>query len=501
MVEGGVSHKAGKIEFSDCFRLSRSNPYILQLALSARIGGLRFVYDTGVISGALLYIRDDFQKLIGALLCSMVVVGAIVGAAISGWMNDSWRRRISILIVDVLFVIGAIVLGIAPSPNFIILGRVFVGLGVGMASMTVPLYISEASPTKIRGALVTLKGLLITGGQFIAYFVNLAFAHINGTWRWMLEVAAVPVITQFILMMFLPESPRWLYRKDRKEEAAIILKKLCPPHEVEAEVEDLRLSVEAEIAEEGSIGAGNIFTKTRTHEAIPYSTIVQLAGYASNSMALTLSLITSGLNAFGSIVSMLCVDRYGRRKLPLVRMVGIITCLLMLTGVFEYAKKHAPALKPGACLAFASKETCQTGAREWYSGGCPNNVELLAVLLLGLYILAYFPGMGTVPWIVNSEIDPLRHRGICGGMAVVANWVSNLIVSQTFLSLTEALGSGYTFMLFGFISSGALVYLYMFVPETKGLAFEEVEKKLVRTWKTWENHSDDEDSTSGKAVP
>ncbi|KAF6146073.1 hypothetical protein GIB67_033432 [Kingdonia uniflora] len=154
-------------------------------------------------------------------------------------------------------------------------------------------------------------------------------------------------------------------------------------------------------------------------------------------------------------------------------------------------------LKLGACLAFGSKKTCQTRDWEWYNKRCPSNVGLLAVLLLGLYILAYLPGMGTVPWIVNSEIYPLRYRG----MAAVANWVSNFIVSQTFFSLTEALGSGYTFMLFGFISSGALVYLYMFVPEMKRLAFEEVEKKLARTWKAWENHSDDEDSTSGKTVP
>ncbi|KAF6161574.1 hypothetical protein GIB67_009453 [Kingdonia uniflora] len=166
----------------------------------------------------------------------MVVVGAIVGAAIGGWMNDSWGRRISILIADVLFAIGVIVVGIAPSPAFIILGRVFVDLGVGMAFITAPLYISEASPTKIRGALVSLNSLLITGGQFIAYLINLAFAH------------------HIFLTSF-------LFNQDRKEEAAAIVKKPYPSHEIEAEVEALRLSVKAEIAEEGSIGAGNIFTK------------------------------------------------------------------------------------------------------------------------------------------------------------------------------------------------------------------------------------------------
>ncbi|KAF6146086.1 hypothetical protein GIB67_033445 [Kingdonia uniflora] len=473
MVEGGVIHKAGKTKLFDCFHLSRSNPYIFAACIIRWNWRATLWLCHRVISRALLYIRDEFQKVdrstpLQEIIVSMVVAGAIVGSAIGGWMNDSWGRRISILIVDVLFAIGAIVMGIASSPGFIILERVFVGLGVGMASMTVPLYISEASSAKIRGALVSLNGLLITGEQFITYLVNLAFAHKRRTWRWMLRVAGVPAVIQFILMMFLPESPRWLYRKhvfltsflffqDRKEEAATILKKLYPPHEVEAEVEALRLSFEAEIVKEGSIGAGNIFTKiknawsnTVVHRGLAtgkgcqvaqqfvgintvmyYSpTMVQFAGYASNSVALSLSLITSGLNAFGSIVSMLFVDRYGRRKLLLVSMVGIIICLFMLTGVFEYAKKNMlellveltlllllivlalitpmhpmqqtgtasclavaddcgfcansdDHLKPGACLAFGSKKTCQTGAREWYTKRCPSNVGLLAVLLLG----------------------------------------------------------------------------------------------------------------------
>ncbi|KAF6146518.1 hypothetical protein GIB67_020302 [Kingdonia uniflora] len=500
MVEGGVIHKAGKTKLFDCFHLSRSNPYIFAACIICWNWRATLWLCHRVISRALLYIRDEFQKVdrstpLQEIIVSMAVAGVIVGSAIGGWMNDSWGRRISILIVDVLFAINAIVMGISSSPGFIILERVFVGLGVGMASMTVPLYISEASPVKIRGALVSLNGLLITGEQFITYLVNLAFAHKSRTLRWMLGVAGVPAVIQFILMMFLPESPRWLYRKhvfltsflffqDRKEEAATILKKLYPPHEVEAEVEALRLSVEAKIVKEGSIGAGNIFTKiknawsnTVVHRGLTagigcqvaqqfvgintvmyYSpTIVQLAGYASNSVALSLSLITSGLNAFGSIVSMLFVDRYGRRKLLLVSMVGIIICLFMLTVLALITPMH-PMSKLGLHHAWLS----------------------LMIVASALILMTI---------------------GICRGMAAVANWVSNLIVSQTFLSLTEALGPGYTFMLFGFMSSGALVYMYMFVPETKGLAFEEVEKKLARTWKAWENHPDDEDSTFGKAVP
>ncbi|KAF6171775.1 hypothetical protein GIB67_007296 [Kingdonia uniflora] len=302
------------------------------------------------------------------------------------------------------------------------------------------------------------KGKEIERGQFIAYLVNLAFAHTSGTWRWMLGVATVPVVVQFILTMVLPESPRWLYRKDRKEEAAAILKKLYPPHEVEAEVEVLRLSVEAVIAEEGSIGAGNIFTKIKN----AWSNTVVRRGLAAGigcQVAQQFVGINTVIHYSPTIVHMIFFDRYRRRKLLLVSMVGIIICLFMLTGVFEYAKKYAPAvsggntaafgnstcvdytnapnaanwdcmsclaavdncgfcanpgdhLKPGACLAFGSKKTCQTEAREWYNRGCSSNVGLLAVLLLGLYILTYSPGMGTVPWIVNLEIYPLRHRGI-----------------------------------------------------------------------------------------
>lgn len=176
-------------------------------------------------------------------IVSMAVAGAIFGAAFGGWMSDKLGRKKSILTADVLFFAGAVIMAAAPAPWVIIIGRILVGLGVGMASMTAPLYISEASPASIRGALVCINGLLITGGQFLAYLINLAFTKVctqllfwilqsskyfqrltflinlqchlqaPGTWRWMLGVAGVPALVQFILMLYLPESPRWLYRK------------------------------------------------------------------------------------------------------------------------------------------------------------------------------------------------------------------------------------------------------------------------------------------------
>ncbi|PUZ47965.1 hypothetical protein GQ55_7G208000 [Panicum hallii var. hallii] len=567
-MEGGVN-VADKAEFKECLRLTWTQPYILQLVLSAGIGGLLFGYDTGVISGALLYIRDDFaavekSTVLRETIVSMAVAGAIVGAALGGWMNDKFGRRPSIIIADALFFGGALIMAFSPTPTVIIVGRVFVGLGVGMASMTAPLYISEASPARIRGALVSTNGLLITGGQFLAYLINLAFTKVPGTWRWMLGIAGLPALVQFILMLMLPESPRWLYRKGRKEEASEILRKIYPANEVEQEIDAMRQSVEEEVLLEGSVGEHSLIGKLRKalgskvvrrglmagvivqvaqqfvgiNTVMYYSpTIVQLAGFASNNTAMALSLITSGLNAIGSVVSMFFVDRIGRRRLMLISLVGIIVWLAVLGGTFLGAAHHAPPvsnvetrlfanqtqtcpqfnpsvswscvnclkaastcgfcahqgdkLLPGACLALndASRRTCRADQREFYTEGCPNNFGWLALIGLGAYIVSYSPGMGTVPWIVNSEIYPLRFRGICGGIAAVANWVSNLIVTQTFLSLTKALGTSVTFFLFCGVSFLALVVVFFTVPETKGLQFEEVERMLeCKDYKPWKRY-------------
>lgn len=560
-MEGGHT-KTDKTELTECWRTTWKTPYIMRLALSAGIGGLLFGYDTGVISGALLYIREDFEDVdkktwLQETIVSMAVAGAIFGAAVGGWMNDRFGRKISILLADALFFIGAVVMAASVAPWMLIIGRILVGLGVGMASMTAPLYISEASPARIRGALVSTNGILITGGQFLSYLINLAFTHAPGTWRWMLGVAGLPALVQFILMLFLPESPRWLYRKNKIDEARSILDKIYPANEVEDEMNALQESVEAEIADESIVGE-SIIAKVKGAWSNPvvrrglyagitvqvaqqfvgintvlyYSpTIVQFAGFASNKTALALSLITAGLNVIGTIVSMVFVDRYGRRRFMIVSMFGIIACLVVLSALFWQASLHAPAVsklgsshfggnttcpaylsapdpsswncmsclqadcaycadgtnkyQPGACLISNKgiRGICRGEQRIWFENGCPSKFGIFAVLLLGLYIISYAPGMGTVPWIVNSEIYPLRYRGTGGGIAAVANWSSNLVVSETFLTLTEVLGSAGTFLLFAGFSFLGLVAIYFLVPETKGLHIEEVEKLLQEGYK------------------
>ncbi|OMO70341.1 Sugar/inositol transporter [Corchorus capsularis] len=571
-MEGGVHPGTDVSAFRECFSLTWKNPYVLRLAFSAGIGGFLFGYDTGVISGALLYIRDDFKNVdretvLQESIVSMAVAGAIIGAAVGGWLNDKFGRRRAILIADFLFFIGAVIMASAPGAPLLIVGRVFVGLGVGMASMTSPLYISEASPAKIRGALVSTNGFLITGGQFLSYLINLSFTKAPGTWRWMLGIAGLPALLQFFLMMSLPESPRWLFRKGREEEAKAILRKIYPAHEVEQEIQDLRESIEAEIREEGSSEKINIIKllKTKTvrrgltagvglqvfqqfvgiNTVMYYSpTIVQLAGFASNQTALLLSLVTAGLNALGSIVSIYFIDRTGRKKLLIISLIGVAASLGVLSGVFHETTTHSPAvsqaatshfpnytcpdyssatnfaswdcmkclkaspdcgfcaaqtnkLLPGACLISNDivKDLCHGESRLWYTRGCPSKYGWLALVGLALYIIFFSPGMGTAPWIVNSEIYPLRFRGVCGGIAATANWISNLIVAQSFLSLTEAIGTSWTFLIFGVISVVALFFVIIYVPETKGLPIEEIEKMLegrALHYKFWEKQHYDE---------
>ncbi|KAL2327468.1 hypothetical protein Fmac_020895 [Flemingia macrophylla] len=569
-MEGGVP-EADMSAFRECLSLSWKNPYVLRLAFSAGIGGLLFGYDTGVISGALLYIRDDFKAVdrktwLQEAIVSTAIAGAIIGASVGGWINDRFGRKKGILLADFLFFLGSAILAAAPNPALLIVGRVFVGIGVGMASMASPLYISEASPTRVRGALVSLNSFLITGGQFLSYLINLAFTKAPGTWRWMLGVAAAPALLQIVLMLTLPESPRWLYRKGKEEEAIGILKKIYAADEVDAEIQALKESVEAEIKEAESSEKINMVKLLRTtavrrglyagvgllifqqfvgiNTVMYYSpSIVQLAGFASNRTALLLSLITSGLNAFGSILSIYFIDKAGRRKLALISLCGVVFSLALLTVAFRESEIHSPMvsaiessrfngtcpdyraavnpgewscmkclksspacgfcaaddkLLPGACLISNdyTKKLCGNDHRAWYTRGCPSKYGWAALIGLALYIIFFSPGMGTVPWVVNSEIYPLRFRGVCGGIASTTVWISNLIVSESFLSLTEALGTAWTFMLFGIVAVVAIFFVIIFVPETKGVPMEEVEKMLEQRgvqFKFWQKRDSGSD--------
>ncbi|KAI3470111.1 hypothetical protein Pfo_026774 [Paulownia fortunei] len=456
-----------------------SNSYVLGLTVIAGIGGLLFGYDTvfdlvtGVISGALLYIRDEFEEVnqssfLQETIVSMALVGAMVGAAVGGWINDAFGRKKATLFADVVFTLGSIVMAAAPNPYILILGRLFIGLGVGVASVTAPVYIAEASPSEIRGGLVSTNVLMITGGQFLSYLVNLAFTEVPGTWRWMLGISGLPAIVQFFLMLFLPESPRWLYLKKDKSEAIVVLSKIYDPYRLEEEIDQLTTALEEECQRKTHVSYCDVFRSkelrlaflagagiqafqqfTGINTVMYYSpTIVQMAGFNSNQLALLLSLIVAFINALGTVLGIYLIDHVGRRKLALSSLFGVTISLIVLAVAF--------ILEPSGSVH---------GLYGW-----------IAVVGLTLYIAFFAPGMGPVPWTVNSEIYPEAYRGICGGMSATVNWISNLIVAQSFLSVAEAVGTGPIFLILAAVAVIAFAFVAILVPETKGLTFEEVEK-------------------------
>ncbi|KAL9343070.1 hypothetical protein Peur_063501 [Populus x canadensis] len=450
-----------------------SNSYVIGLTVAAGIGGLLFGYDTGVISGALLYIKDEFEvvnqsSFLQETIVSMALVGAIIGAAGGGWINDAYGRKKATLLADVVFAAGSVVMAAAPNPYVLILGRLFVGLGIGIASVTAPVYIAEASPSEVRGGLVSTNVLMITGGQFLSYLVNLAFTEVPGTWRWMVGVAAVPAVIQFCIMLCLPESPRWLFMKDDKAKAIAILSKIYDVARLQDEIDHLSITEEEECQKRNDVKISDVFKSkeirlaflvgaglqafqqfTGINTVMYYSpTIVQMAGFSSNQLALLLSLVIAAMNAAGTVLGIYLIDHFGRKKLAISSLAGVIASLFILAGAF-FGKS---------------------------SGSSNELYGWIAVLGLALYIACFSPGMGPVPWTVNSEIYPEQYRGICGGMSATVNWISNLIVAQTFLSIAEAVGTGSTFLMLAGIAVLAVVFVIMYVPETMGLAFVEVEQ-------------------------
>ncbi|KAG8369535.1 hypothetical protein BUALT_Bualt14G0023600 [Buddleja alternifolia] len=483
IVESGCSSSSGYLgvggRSSECDRKITyfSNSYVLGLTVVAGIGGLLFGYDTGVISGALLYIRDEFEevnrsKFLQETIVSMALVGAMIGAAVGGWINDAFGRKRATLSADVVFTLGSIIMAVAPNPYVLILGRLLVGLGVGVASVTAPVYIAEAAPSEIRGGLVSTNVLMITGGQFLSYLVNLAFTEVPGTWRWMLGVSALPAIIQFFLMLFMPESPRWLYMKKDKSEAIIVLSKIYDPYRLEVEIDQLATALEEERQRKSRVSYYDVFRVkelrlaflagagiqafqqfTGINTVMYYSpTIVQMAGFNSNQLALLLSMVVASMNAVGTILGIYLIDNFGRKKLALSSLSGATISLIILALAF----------------LLAPSSDSMNGLYGW-----------IAVAGLALYIAFFSPGMGPVPWTINSEIYPEAYRGICGGMSATVNWISNLIVAQSFLSVAEAVGTGVTFLILAAVAVVAFVFVVVFVPETKGLSFEEVE----RMWK------------------
>src|ERR671917_1430870 len=427
--------------------------FVNMAAAITATGGLLFGYDTGVISGALLFIREDFAPLsafLEGIIVSTLLVGAVVGAISGGPFSDRFGRRPAVLLAAIIFGLGALAVAFAPSVAFIVVGRFLLGLGVGLASMIVPLYIAEIAPADRRGALVSLNQLMITIGILLSYIVGVIFTPIEG-WRYMFGVALIPALVLGIGMFSLPESPRWLFEQGRSDKAREVLARSRSPEEIDQELREMQDIKNQEGNQERVsyaellapfvrpaliIGIGlAIFQQiTGINTVIYYApTILQGVGFSEGGAIAATALGVGVVNVGFTILAVRIIDRVGRRPLLIIGLVGMVVSLVLLGVVFSL-------------------------------GSTPGAAGLLATVCFGLYIASFAISLGPVFWLMISEIYPLRIRGTAMSVASIANWGSNFLVALTFPVLLAALGGATLFWVFAAIGLVAWVFIYFRVP-------------------------------------
>ncbi|TKS73915.1 Proton myo-inositol cotransporter [Collichthys lucidus] len=528
--------------------------FVYVLAFFSALGGFLFGYDTGVVSGAMLLIKKEMNldKLWQELLVSSTVGAAALAALSGGYLNGWLGRRICILLASFIFSAGGVILGLAPDKVVFLVGRIIVGLGIGIASMTVPVYIAEVSPSHQRGQLVTINSLFITGGQFIASVVDGVFSYLSHDgWRYMLGLSVVPAVLQFIGFIFLPESPRWLLQKGRSQEARQVLSQIRGGRNIDAEYNAIRTNIEEEEKEAGGglvilrilrygptrraliIGCGlQMFQQLSGINTVMYysATILQMAGVRDDKQAIWLAAATSATNFVFTVVGVWLVERVGRRKLTLGSLLGTGLSLTLLAVGFLLSAQNSPpvTLHPvdsqnSTCRLYGSCEFCmldpncgfcyrENGSRVynascvpvsqvstdyaswgrcsnqtegtdnpiWAYNYCPTSYSWVVLLGLILYLAFFAPGMGPMPWTVNSEIYPLWARSTGNACSAGVNWIFNVLVSLTFLHVAEFLTYyGAFFMYTGLVVLG-LLFVQGCLPETQGLQLEEIENLFNR---------------------
>ncbi|EQC41799.1 hypothetical protein, variant [Saprolegnia diclina VS20] len=509
-----------------------TTPCLMLLTCCSCIGGFLFGYDTGVISGALVSMQGSdggfsLTTLQSETVVSAAIVGAILGAAMGSYGNDRFGRKPMILASSTLFTLGAAAMGLASTLSILITGRFVVGVAIGVSSMTVPVYIAEASHPASRGTLVSLNTLMITGGQFAASVFDGFLSTTPQGWRYMLGLVVVPSVLQFIGFLMLPESPRWLNDKGFRVAAQDALLRIRGSADIydewelmvaEADASDLReknfvadLKAPA-VLRALTLGCGlQILQQLCGINTVMYygATIVQMAGFNDPSTAIWLAALVAFSNFAFTIVGIFLVDRAGRRPTTLWSLAGVVLALTALGTAFHLAESVSiPVHGVGACASFgtcfdcvanpgcgycAATNTCLPGSDvtpldaflcenkrlNWSFHTCPTKSSVYSWLIVGAmfaYLACFASGMGCMPWTINAEIYPTSVRSAAIGLATTSNWVANLVVSYTFLSITEALSPAGAFYLYAGIAALGFIWLCKALPETKGLALEDIQR-------------------------
>ncbi|EKM5760061.1 sugar porter family MFS transporter [Cronobacter turicensis] len=431
----------------------------------AALAGLLFGLDMGVIAGALPFLARTFNlnSHQQEIVVSVMMFGAALGALCSGPMSSSLGRRRSLLLGATLFVVGSLGCAAAGNMQMLAIARFILGLAVGVASFTAPLYLSEIAPERIRGSMISLYQLMITIGILAAFVSDTALSG-GGHWRWMLGIITFPAVVLFIGVLTLPESPRWLMMKRRDALAASVLKRLRnSDKDAQHELNQIRESVK--IKQRGwqlfrhnahfrrSTGLGILLQFMQQFTGMTVimyyaPKIFEIAGFATTRQQMWGTVIAGLTNVLATFIAIGLVDRWGRK----------------------------PVLK----LGFAVMAVCMGILGFMFYSGLHSAVgQYLAVLILLLFITGFAMSAGPLIWVLCSEIQPLAGRDFGVTCSTMANWIANMIIGATFLTLIDTIGSPNTFWLYGLLNVVCIVLTLLFVPETKNISLEDIERNLM----------------------
>jgi sugar porter (SP) family MFS transporter len=439
----------------------RARRNVVLTAAIAGLGGLLFGYDTGVIAGALLFIKGDFDlgSFAQGLVVAAVPIGAVGGAAIAGPAADRHGRRLMILIAAIVFIGGALASAAAPGVEVLVGARIVIGVAIGLASAAAPVYISEVAPPESRGRLVSFFQLAVTIGILVAYLVGLAFDGIEG-WRWMLGLGVVPALALAFGMLRMPQSPRWLVMSGNDFAARATLAKIRvdDPDTIDRELEEIKESLDekpgawsellapvVKAALVVGVGLAILQQVTGINTVIYYApTIVEFTGVNSSAGSILAAVGVGIINVGFTVLALRLLDRAGRRTLLMIGVSGMVISLFALGGAFV-------------------------------GGGGSTLASVVAIASLMVYVASFAISLGPIFWLLNAEIYPLDVRSKAAGIGTMANWTFNFIVSLTFLLLIEALGRSGAFWLYGGIGILTLAFCWKLVPETKGKRLEDIQ--------------------------
>lgn len=441
----------------------RNLGFVYRCTFVAAVGGLLFGYDTAVIAGAIGFIEQKYHlspAMVG-WVASCALIGCVIGAMFGGSLSDKIGRKKVLMLSGLMFAISSVGIMLPLGLDYFILFRLIGGVGIGVASMLSPMYISEIAPADIRGRLVSINQLGIVSGILLIYFVNARIATLYDTawnietgWRWMFGSGCIPSFLFIILLFIVPESPRWLAQKGRWDKASVVLNKINGPQRTEMEIAAIRSSLMgekgrfSELLQPGLRKAAvigvilAIFSQVTGINAIMYyAPEIFKANGSGTDAALMQTVLVGIINLAFTIVAIKYVDRLGRKKLLLIGAAGMAICLLLVGAAFHF------------------------GLTKGY---------LLLLSILG-YISFFAVSLGPLTFVVIAEIFPTRIRGKAVSLSIFFLWVAVFAVSQSFPILLKSIGNEYTFWLFMVLSIAAFFFISKMVPETKGKSLEEIE--------------------------